>query len=189
MKNADASPLAVVCIGTASFIVGSLNAGLISTVSVGTYFMVGIIALVTGIVCLSSGIVAVSKNSVADSPAFSMYIGTLLAFFALTWLSLGLIFMFMKDGFAGPLALLFLFDAIVCFIYAYFSYVLKLWSFVVLMIVIVVGCFTGFLGMFYDWTTGNVISGYSFIILAAIALYLVFKEQLGVILPKKEQSS
>jgi hypothetical protein len=186
MKNADPSPLAVICIGTASFIVGSLNAGLISNVNIGTYYMIGIIALITGVTCLSSGLVAVSKNSVADSPIFSMYIGTLLAFFALTWLSLGLIFMFMKDGFAGPLALLFLFDAIVCLIYGYFSYILKLWSFVVLMVVIVIGCFTGFLAMLYGWGLCNVISGYSFIALAVIALYLVFKEQLGAILPKKE---
>lgn len=186
MKNANPAPIGVVAFGTACFVVGSLFAGLFGALSPGNMLMSGILSIVTGIILLAVCCLMIAGNSLADSPVFSMWGATIFGFFSLVWLCLGSVLILWKDGVTDPLSFLLLF---VCFFsvgYAYHSYVLKLWSFCILFLAVVVATLSAFAGLYGGWAPGNQIAGYIFIFLSALALYIMFKEQLSAVLPTKE---
>ena len=186
MKNANPAPLGVIAFGSAAFVVGSLFAGLFGALSPGNMLMSGIVGIVAGVILLAVCCLMISGNSLADSAVFSMWGATIFGFFSLIWTSLGLVLILWKDGVTDPLSFLLLFCGFFSIGYVYYSYRLKIWSFVILFIGVVVGTFSAFAGLYLGWAQGNQLTGYTFIFLAAMALYIAFKEQLIAVLPAKE---
>lgn len=186
MKNANPAPIGVVAFGAAAFVVGSLFAGLYGALSPGNMLMSGIVAILAGVILLVVCSLMISGNSLADSAVFSMWGATVFGFFSLVWTSLGLILILWKDGVTDPLSFLLLFCCFFSIGYVYYSYVLKIWSFVILFLGVVAGTLSAFAALYYGWAQGNQVTGYIFIFLAAMALYIAFKEQLIAVLPAKE---
>lgn len=186
MKNANPASIGVLAFGAAAFVVGSLFAGLFGALSPGNMLMSGIVAILTGIILLVVTCLMISGNSLADSAVFSMWGATIFGFFALVWTSLGLVLILWKDGVTGPLAFLLLYCCLFSIGNAYYSYILKLWSFAILFLGAIAGTLCAFAALYYGWAQGNQLCGYIFIILGAVALYIAFKEQLIAVLPAKE---
>jgi succinate-acetate transporter protein len=186
MKNANPAPLGVFVFGSAAFVIGSLFAGLFGALSPGNMLMSGIVGILAGVILLVVTCLMISGNSLADSAVFSMWGAAIFGYFSLVWTSLGLILILWKDGVTGPLSFLLLFTCFFSIGYVYYSIKLKLWSFVILFLGVVVGTLSAFVGLYYGWARGNQLTGYIFIFLAAMALYIAFKEQLSAVLPAKE---
>ncbi|MHB8124919.1 MAG: acetate uptake transporter family protein [Desulfitobacteriaceae bacterium] len=186
MKNANPAPIGVISFGAAAFVVGSLFAGLFGALSPGNMLMSGIIAIMAGVILLAVTCLMVSGNALADSAVFSMWGATVFGFFSVVWTSLGIILIFWKAGVESPLAFLLLFTCAFSIAYVYYSYLLKIWSFVILFLAVAIGTLSGFAALHLGWAPGNQLTGYIFIFLALNALYIVFKEQLVAVLPTKD---
>lgn len=184
MQNANPAPIGVIAFGTAAFVVGSLFAGFFGGLNPGNMLASGIMCVIAGILLFAVTCMMVVKNSLADSGVFSMWGATIFGFFSFVWTSLGLILILWKDGVTGPLAFLLLFACVFSIGYMIYSYILKLWSFVILFLAVAVGTFSGFGGLFLLWNN-NPVTGWIIIVWAIIALYIMFKEQLSAVLPAK----
>jgi hypothetical protein len=188
MKNANPAPIGVFVFGAAAFVIGSLFAGLFGAMNPGNMLMSGIVGILAGVILLVVTCLMISGNSLADSAVFSMWGAAIFGYFSLVWTSVGLILILWKDGVGvtDPLSFLLLFTCFFSIGYIYYSCILKLWSFVILFLGVVAGTLCAFAGLYYGWAPGNQITGYIFIFLAAMALYIAFKEQLSAVLPAKE---
>lgn len=186
MKNANPAPIGVFVFGAACFVIGSLFAGLFGAMNPGNMLMSGIIGILAGVILLAVTCLMISGNSLADSAVFSMWGAAIFGYFSLVWTSVGLILILWQDGVTDPLSFLLLFTCFFSIGYVYYSFKLKLWSFVILFLGVIAGTLSAFAGLYYGWAQGNQLTGYIFIFLAAMALYITFTEQLSAVLPAKE---
>lgn len=188
MKMANPAPVGTLSFGLSCLVIGALFAGWFGPMNSGNMFAGAISALSSGLLILIVTFLTLNKNAVADSPAFSMWVGTIFGVFAQSWIFLGLVMFNWKDGVAKPLSFLLLFLSLICLGYLIYAIKLKARSFVFVFLDATISSFCAFLGLFTNWTLGSVIAGYGFIILSALTLYIVFLEQLIEILPRKQSS-
>jgi len=184
MKNANPAPLGVFTFGLSSLVVGALFAGWFGSFNAGNMMGAAVTALSTGVILHIVNFLMIRGNALADSAGFSMWGGAVFGYFGQVWIVLGLILLNWKTGVGGPLAFLLLYTCLFSVGYLIYSFKLKIWSFVILFIDVVIAAFCGFLGVFYGWAEGNMIAGYLFIFLMPLALYIAFKEQLAEVWPK-----
>ncbi|MDA8333584.1 MAG: hypothetical protein M0Z41_01110 [Peptococcaceae bacterium] len=184
VKNANPAPFGVMAFGLACLVVGALFAGWFGALNAGNMFGSGIVALGTAFIQLIVVFLMIRGNALADSGLFSMFGATIFAYFAHVWIVIGFLLLFWKTGVAGPLAFVLLYMALFSIGYLVYSARLKLWSFVVLFVALIIAGGAGFASLFYAWTAGSTIAGYILLLLSLLALYITFVEQLSPVLPK-----
>jgi hypothetical protein len=187
MQNANPAPIGVIAFGTAAFVVGSLLAGLTGPLNAGSTLAAGVMCIIAGILLFAVTCMMITKNSLADSAVFSMWGATIFGFFSFVWTTLGIILIFLLTipGLAGPLAFLLLFACVFSIGYMIQSYILKLWSFAILFLAVAIGAIVLFGYLHLGWATDK-LGGWIVIVWSILALYIMFKEQLSAVLPKKE---